>query len=247
MNAATKVLLLPELLEAILLYLKDYRFLFLAQRVCSQWQAVIMQSHKILQVLWLVPREHEEPRINPFFVTQFCNWKGPPHPTRVPSAHQISLKEWFIDKRRRTAMFHPRASWRRMLLANIPCVLSVKLTGPAKRASYTWKSKKTSGQETSSSNNKNRMAMGEFVDYSVAFSCRFKIPRWHLENNLPSAYRDRNGEKCSWDLTIYGHADTYGMTPNLWGVKTGRPALEDLIKMEDLKIHIPAQNVEEYL
>ncbi|GKZ97890.1 hypothetical protein AnigIFM59636_001708 [Aspergillus niger] len=180
MNAATKVLLLPELLEAILLYLKDYRFLFLAQRVCSQWQAVIMQSHKILQVLWLVPREHEEPR-------------------------------------------------------------------PAKRASYTWKSKKTSGQETSSSNNKNRMAMGEFVDYSVAFSCRFKIPRWHLENNLPSAYRDRNGEKCSWDLTIYGHADTYGMTPNLWGVKTGRPALEDLIKMEDLKIHIPAQNVEEYL
>ncbi|PYH55623.1 uncharacterized protein BO96DRAFT_447008 [Aspergillus niger CBS 101883] len=228
MNAATKVLLLPELLEAILLYLKDYRFLFLAQRVCSQWQAVIMQSHKILQVLWLVPREHEEPRINPFFVTQFCNWKGPPHPTRVPSAHQISLKEWFIDKRRRTAMFHPRASWRQNAPRKYP-------------------SKKTSGQETSSSNNKNRMAMGEFVDYSVAFSCRFKIPRWHLENNLPSAYRDRNGDKCSWDLTIYGHADTYGMTPNLWGVKTGRPALEDLIKMEDLKIHIPAQNVEEYL
>ncbi|GLA02199.1 hypothetical protein AnigIFM60653_001600 [Aspergillus niger] len=184
MNAATKVLLLPELLEEILLYQKDYRFPFLAQR--------------------------------------------------------ISLKEWFIDKRRRAALFHPRASWRRMLLANIPC--------PAKRVSYRWKSEKTSGQEISSSNNNNGMTMGEFIDYSVAFSCRFKIPRWDLENNLPSAYHNGNGDKCSWDLIIHGHADTYyGMTPNLWGVKTGRPALEDLINMEDLKIHIPAQNVEEYL
>ncbi|RDK42295.1 hypothetical protein M752DRAFT_293415 [Aspergillus phoenicis ATCC 13157] len=211
MNAATKVLLLPELLEEILLYQKDYRFLFLAQRVCSQWQAVIMQSHKIRQVLWLVPREHEKPRINPFFVTQFCNWKGPPHPTRVPSTHQISLKEWFIDKRRRAAMFireHPGDE----------CSSQIS----PKRVSYRWKSEKTSGQEISSSNNNNGMTMGEFIDYSVAFSCRFKIPRWDLENNLPSAYHNGNGDKCSWDLIIHGHADTYyGMTPNLWGVKTG--------------------------
>ncbi|PWY71258.1 hypothetical protein BO83DRAFT_389569 [Aspergillus eucalypticola CBS 122712] len=90
MNTTTKVLRLPELVKEILLY---YDYHFIAQRVCSQWQAVIMQSPKIRRALSLIPSEHGKPHINPFFMTKLCHWKDPhiqhdyPFSMKLPSEH----------------------------------------------------------------------------------------------------------------------------------------------------------------
>ncbi|KAJ5413920.1 hypothetical protein N7509_000547 [Penicillium cosmopolitanum] len=112
-----------ELLEAILLGVKDEKTLLLAQRVCRQWVNCIRQSSAIQQALFFQPTNAglercQKPRQNPLLAAKFPYWFPSDNLKACAMAYGAGDMQDFLDSK--TVYLRPTASWRRMLVQQPP-------------------------------------------------------------------------------------------------------------------------------
>ncbi|OJJ67603.1 hypothetical protein ASPBRDRAFT_135088 [Aspergillus brasiliensis CBS 101740] len=231
MDATTKVLQLPELLEEILLC-QDYRSIFRAQRVCSQWRAVIKGSPRIRQALFLIPSDHKPVLMNPFFLDELYHWKRPYETPKPPSGDRP------VHWSRREGIFYARASWRQMLPASIPSVLSVvRYENASESKYYKWQDRGRTRQEFIFSGRiDNGITMGELFHYSLNFSSRFKCHIWWLYRVVKDVHHNGSENKSILDLLLCGSSDLFEVEGRaVWRPDRSRPAVRTLIRMKYLE------------
>lgn len=159
-SAGKKVLMLPELFEAILLQLSFQDILINAQRVCRVWSEAIRASPRLQQALFFetVPREKIQISYNPAsrkVARSFKTTAGHATATcEISSTHIVvvenPMRRYLSDKqptfdtvlRHANAAKRIDASWKRMLLSQPPVVFtSISKTEPMKLGDFgrpTW-------------------------------------------------------------------------------------------------------------
>lgn len=122
-EAQIRVFSTPELLEAILDQLPP-RELLQAQRISRSFQSVIKTSPTLQQALYLRPalaKTSGEWSINPLLRDLFLPWLViAENRWGMPSYDALGLLDWVTDSRRKKAMLHADATWRRMFLIQPP-------------------------------------------------------------------------------------------------------------------------------
>jgi hypothetical protein len=118
MNAQPALFSIPELVQAVLLFLHP-RDLLRVQRVCCLWKETTEHSLALQKKLFFRPvsDQTQEPEFNPLLREVFCplfrldkhRWQTSASPEDI-----CSLAEWHKDHRHRERALYPEASWRRM-------------------------------------------------------------------------------------------------------------------------------------
>ncbi|KAF2111326.1 hypothetical protein BDV96DRAFT_465071, partial [Lophiotrema nucula] len=122
-QAQTRVLSTPELLEAILAHLPPSSLLQ-AQRISCTFQSVIQTSPTLQQALYLRPARPKPSgdwTINPLLRDCFLPWLVIAEDRwEMPSYEALEMLDWVKNEKRREAMLHADASWRKMFLIQPP-------------------------------------------------------------------------------------------------------------------------------
>ncbi|KAJ5835203.1 hypothetical protein N7447_001229 [Penicillium robsamsonii] len=114
-----------ELIEIILLLIKDEQTLLLAQRVCRRWALLIQGSRALQQALFYQPIESTPPkkttpRQNPLLAAKFPYWFPKEDQIFRDILYGAGDMQYFLDKH--AAWLRPSASWRRMLVQQPPAM-----------------------------------------------------------------------------------------------------------------------------
>lgn len=130
-KAPTTFFSTPELIETIFIHL-PLRDLLIIQRVSWQWKNAITTSPNLQQRLFLRPIQDPISGtmvLNPLLAALFppileigrpesAFWDFP------PTLRELRALDWFMDEKRREAILRKEASWRRMLPAQPPVIIS---------------------------------------------------------------------------------------------------------------------------
>jgi hypothetical protein len=124
-SAQTRVLVTPELLEAILLQLRPLSDLLLAQLVSSNWQNAITSSPLLQQSLFLraAPRPLQQWTANPLLRQHFLPWFVVPtarYTFSMPTYDSLQTMDWMHQTPIRDAFLRQEASWRNMVFVQPP-------------------------------------------------------------------------------------------------------------------------------